>query len=931
MHRLHRIGFLALVGFTLAGQTPNALAGLPDQAQFRAATDVVAVDVGVIDRNGRPIRDLTLEDFTLTVDGKPRRVRSAEFVSLQRVGAEPSGPARPYSTNLGTAPGRLIMLVIDTANIRRGGSREAFTSAKQFIENLNPSDRVGLQVIPGAGPLVDFTSNHARVTAMLDNVTGHSVEAEQSGRVGVAEAVAIAERDDESIWQAVLERECAGDHDAASLNQCRQILLSEVRAVHGAARSNTESSLLSLRQILDRLSLTPDAKTLVLISEGLIVDQDFVDLNWVASRTAAARVSIFGIRLSSPHYDAAMARTSPTRELDQRLRAEGMDMLVSAARGTVFPVAVGARAAFTRLDLEISAYYLLSFEPDLADRDGKAHDIAVRVNRQGATVRARQHFTADPPGAVVSMEQRLAETLRSSLEASDFELRLTTFSYRDPASGRVKVIVASEADTSSNPDGDLALGFYVTDSQGALAAADANPSVRAGSRPLGLQHVETAAIVLDPGSYTIKLAAVDARGGRASVERAFEATVASVGQLRVSDLMFARPASAAAGVRPVLDGVIDASMTAYAEVYSDVPPELDRATLVLEVAEQEDGPALATTPLPLTATDDGRRIGAAAVPSATLRPGRYVARLVLMNGGRPMWSRSQPVIVVSAPVNTRSDAASGGATVGARTAASSVAFEFATERFDRGVVLERPVVGFFLSRLNIVGLPPMPKSLAPAIGLARMGQFGQARAIADGAASGHVAEPFLIGLALLAEGAVDEAAARFGDVLRRAPDLAPAAFYLGACYAAAGQDREASQAWQSMLISDPSAPWTYTLLIDSLLRADNVSLALTVAQEAVALWPNQDDVRLRWARVQASIGDGPDAVRTLDAYLANRPADGRALMLAMRLVYEARVTDRPVETVAADRARFLRYFEAFAALPDADLTRPREWRTYIER
>jgi hypothetical protein len=527
------------------------------------------------------------------------------------------------------------------------------------------------------------------------------------------------------------------------------------------------------------------------------------------------------------------------------------------------------------------------------------------------------------------MEDLLAETLRSSLEASDFELRLTTFSYLDPSSGRVRVIVSSQADTSADPAGDLAIGFYVTDGQGGLAAADASLSVRNGSEPLGPLHAETAAVVLDPGSYTIKLAAVDSRGGRASVERAFDARVSSIGQLRISDVMFARPAGSAQAVRPVLDGVIDSTVTAYVEVYSDVAPQLDRASVVFELAEREDGPALATTALPLSATEDGRRVGAAAVPASTLRPGRYLARLVLMSEDRPVWTRVQPVTVVAA---TTAAATPSAATAAAGSVpASRAVFDFATDRFDRRLVLERPVVGFFLSRLNIVGLPPVPEALAPAIGLARIGQFGRARAIADAAGTGHVAEPFLAGLSLLADGEVDRAAAEFGDVLRRAPELAAAAFYLGACYAAAGQDREASVAWQSMLISDPAAPWSYTLLVDSLLRSDNVGLAMTVVGEARELWPDQDDVRLRWARVQASVGEGADAVRTLDTYLSRRPADAGALKLAMQLLYEARVTGAPVDSVEADRARFLRYFEAFAAQPDVDLTRPREWRTFIER
>lgn len=904
----------------------------PDQqATFRAATDVVAVDVGVIDRSGRPVRDLTIDEFAITVDGRPRRLRSAEYVALRRLedDTRPTTP-RPFSTNLGTAPGRLIMLVVDQSNIRRGAGREALASAREFVAGLNDEDRVALQLIPGAGPLVEFTSNHVRVMQMLDSVVGQAVEAEQSGRVGIAEAVAIAERDDESTWQEVLERECAGDHDAASLEQCRQTLLNEVRIVHAAARSNTESSLLSLRQIMDRLALTPDAKTLVLVSEGLIVDRDFVDLDWVADRAAEARVTIYGIRLSSPHYDAAMVRTSPTREVDQRLRAEGMDMLVSATRGTVFPVAVNAAAAFTRLDLEISAYYLLSFEPELADRDGKAHEIAVRVTRPGVTVRARQRFVADPPDTVVPVDERLAQALRSSLQAADFELRVATFSYLDTATGQVKVIIGSEVARAPGAEGDVAIGFYVTDSRGGLAAADADTKAIAASPRDARSSVSTSAIMLDPGNYTVKLGAVDAVGRVASVEHVFEAAVPRLDQLRFGDLMFLRPAGPGGGVRPVLDAVIDETESAYAEVYSDVPSRLDEASVVFEIAEDERGPALRTSELALGPAEAGRRVGAATVPAAGLLSGRYVARLVLRAGDQPVWTRVQPVLLV--PAEAVGPATLPGATgsgAGASAARPPADFDFMTERLDRSVVLDRPVVGFFLTRLHVVGLPPVPDALTPAIGLARIGRFAEARRIAEEAATGHVVEPFLAGLSLLADGEVNAAALRFGEVLTEAPTLASAAFYLGACYAAAGQDREAVQAWQSMIISDKAAPWGYTLLVDALLRTGNVSMATLVVGEALEIWPDEPDVRLRLARTQALSGEGADAVRTLDAYLVQKPGDAGALKLAMRLIYEARVTERPVESVDADRARFLRYFDAYAALPGVNLTQPREWRTFV--
>ena len=61
------------------------LAGPDQQATFKSGVDLVAVDVSIVDRNGRPVDDLKLDEFTLKVDGKTRKLSSAEFINLRRV------------------------------------------------------------------------------------------------------------------------------------------------------------------------------------------------------------------------------------------------------------------------------------------------------------------------------------------------------------------------------------------------------------------------------------------------------------------------------------------------------------------------------------------------------------------------------------------------------------------------------------------------------------------------------------------------------------------------------------------------------------------------------------------------------------------------------------------------------------------------------
>ena len=946
-----RACLLALLacGPVLAQQAPPSPQNPQNQPTFRTTLDVVAVDVSVIDREGRPVGDLRLDEFALKIDGKARKVRSAEFISLRGLSDADPAPAS-FSSNAGQAPGRLIMIVVDQANIRKGSGKDVFRAASRFIDTLTRSDRVALEIIPGSGPVTDFTANHGLVKAMLERAVGQALEADRTGRVGVAEAVAVTERGDWNAWLSILERECPAEHDVTSLAQCRQILETDVRAVYTQTRTNTTASLVSLRGIVDRLAWSSEPKSLILISEGLVIDRNLTDMSWVGPKTSAARVSLYGIRLSAPLYDVELGRTSPTREADQTLLAEGMEQLIGLGRGSVYSVAVNAGAVFNRLALELSGYYLITFEPDAADRDGRTHDIAVNVSRPGLTIRARRQFSAEPPGSSKPVEDVLTDTMRSALPAADFDLKLTTFSYRDDASGRVKVIIGAEIDRSFNPDGPLALAYAVRRENGTSAAADVEKSLVPLQGQEGRPQHYMSAVVLDPGPYSIKLAVVDDKGHRASVSRTFDARLTSAGQIRMGELMLVRPGGGSQ-LKPVIDTRVESgTIVAYTEVYSQAEPQLARASLTLEIAATEDGRAIDSVPMTI-AGGAGKRVAQAALPVHMLAPGAYVARAILASDGRPIGRVTRPLTIVAAapaaaatpmaapaavttvpaPPAAASDTPPAAGTAGGITPAPVIAFASNIDAFDRRAVLTRPVIGFFIDRMSLVGLPPVPEALVPAIGYARMGQFTEVLRIVDAARSDHVVGSFLSGVAELARGDVNRAASDFAQALKTVPGFFPAAFYLGACYASGGQDREAATIWRTTLVTDPSAPWIYTVLSDALLRSNETALALNLLRESVRLWPESDDVLMRLGTALSMAGQPEQAVKTLDGYLSRHPEDADRLLLVMRLLYEARILGRPLETADADRAQFLRYFGAYEPLNHSRLEQARGWKKHFEK
>ena len=66
------------VGLAAQSQPQSQTQTPTQQPVFRSGVDLVTVDVLVVDKDGRPIPELKAEDFTVAVDGKPRRITSVE-------------------------------------------------------------------------------------------------------------------------------------------------------------------------------------------------------------------------------------------------------------------------------------------------------------------------------------------------------------------------------------------------------------------------------------------------------------------------------------------------------------------------------------------------------------------------------------------------------------------------------------------------------------------------------------------------------------------------------------------------------------------------------------------------------------------------------------------------------------------------------------
>ncbi|HET9468497.1 MAG TPA: VWA domain-containing protein, partial [Vicinamibacterales bacterium] len=374
-----------------AAGTRVALAQTDQVPVFRSGVEVMEVDVTVVDSRGAPVRDLRAPEFTVTVDGQPRRVISAEFIADSSTSAgEPAAPRDPYvSNNTDRRPGRLIMIVIDRNNMETHAIRSAVSALKDFVSKMSRDDRLALFTVPPPGPAVDFTTNHAQVIDAIGRIVGSDDPMISQFNISEYEAISFENRSNPIVTQRLLFRAC-GDTDPNTMSPCDRDVEQEALTIATHIRQMTAQSVSGYGALLKNLRDVEGAKSMIVLSQGLMLDSSGADASALATLAAEARVSINVLMLSQDPASASKARLSETLSQDRDLREAGLEALASRSRGSLFRVITSPQPILDRLRTEISAYYMLGVEPAERDRDGKPHQIRVQVGRQNVQVRARR-------------------------------------------------------------------------------------------------------------------------------------------------------------------------------------------------------------------------------------------------------------------------------------------------------------------------------------------------------------------------------------------------------------------------------------------------------------------------------------------------------------------------------------------------------------
>jgi VWFA-related protein len=454
-------GIVIALFFAAQTQAPS-----PNQQPptFRTGVDIVQLDVAVLDKDRRPVRGLTAEDFTILDKGKPQPIVAFSAVDVPAPASHVAPWIReaPLDVVSNAENRRLVAIVMDDAyaKVEPDVNKRAKQIARNAVDQLGPGDLAAV-VFTFLGRAQNFTADRSQLVQAIE-----SYSPKMTGSMGPP---AICD---------VRHRSC------------------DIEALANVATTLT--------------SAPPGRKILILITGGRAFTfgtigepssrNEGTDLVRLFSDLQRANVTVYA-------YDAHGL------EVDGSMVAK--ESLYSFAEST------GGHAVSFRNDpesfvadafRESSTYYFLGFRTT-ASNEKSFHKIEVKVNRPGVQVRTRNGYyppsaSARPetingiPSGDIPLHVTVAPVAVSGRREAEILVATRIASRETTTSARPVELTTTAYDSEGKPRGTLRQTITITATPGAAIEPDLP-----GHFPLR------------PGRYMLRVAAAsEGRSGNVFVD-----------------------------------------------------------------------------------------------------------------------------------------------------------------------------------------------------------------------------------------------------------------------------------------------------------------------------------------------------------------------------------------------------------------------------
>ncbi|MFP5379204.1 MAG: VWA domain-containing protein [Vicinamibacteria bacterium] len=446
----------------------------PEQPVFRAAVDLVRVDVSVSDNDGKPIEGLEAADFEVTEDGVPQKVETVQFIRLDGSRTsdldESMAIRSPEHAAVEAARDdvRLFAIFLDEYHIDKSPviTQRLRRALVDFVKQFKPNDLVAVM-----DPLTPLS--HLEFT-----------------------------RD----FQSLVERMNAFEGRFGEYFPVRSAAEEAQMRTGNPAIVRVGVTLSALEALVTHLGgLRETRASILFVSQGPPVN-DPTSLNWHRLEDVLRAANRTNVTINT---------------LDPRPLGGGffgnMGVLRQLAGDTGGRAIVNSNDPsewLTQVIDDASAYYLIGYTPTRSPMaDGKFHRIEVNVNRRGARVLARRGYWAPSEKELTDAtptrveEPAMTAALAALVEpATGRDVEIWT-GLGPAADGGTELAVTWEPVTPSPRDPPVSLDVEPIDpNDGTALAPPATIATGAADAPT------VARFALEPRAMALRFTARDAEG-----------------------------------------------------------------------------------------------------------------------------------------------------------------------------------------------------------------------------------------------------------------------------------------------------------------------------------------------------------------------------------------------------------------------------------
>lgn len=468
-----------------AGASQGTARQAPQTSPFRSESELVTVDVVVVDKHGDPVRDLSLSDFTITEDGRPQAVQF--FQPVVTSGAAPQATrsverAYGYSTNVGgqARPERSFVIFFDDVHLTQEQGERAKGAIDRFLQQETGAGDLVSLVAPARGLRwhARMPDGRAELVRAVASLHGSRPPDAPQERVSDYEAYRIHVMQDEQMAERVGRRfstyhvfgrdQVNTQQDQGPRPERRGGTagliepLVQVRAAEAYTRAAAQNraTLGALTSTIESMAPVRGRKSIILVSPGFILDQELVLFQQVEDAARRANIAMYlvdarGLEVQTVFGSAQFGSPLDSRDvgaanMDASLEAEGAVSLAESSGGFAVQNSNDLGAGLRRIGRESRAYYLLGYMPADVRADGKFRRITVKVARPEVQVRARKGYYAggvpSKTGDVRATVDTLETALQSPYDLAALPVRAAAYVFGDVTATTSSVLLAVETD-----------------------------------------------------------------------------------------------------------------------------------------------------------------------------------------------------------------------------------------------------------------------------------------------------------------------------------------------------------------------------------------------------------------------------------------------------------------------------------------------------